>query len=86
MTAPAQTPEIPTEFAHRTTLRRGEVAGTSGLSEKTVDERIADGTLRATRVGRTVLVIASDVWRMLGLCGECPEVSQEAKSILRRIA
>ena len=85
MTAALQTPEIPPEFANRTALRRREVAETLGCSDRFVDSLIADGTLRAETIRKTVFVVASDVWGMFGICGECPETSHDAERFLRRV-
>ena len=84
MTVPA--PGIPAAFANRLTLKRGAVAELLGCSERFVDRLIADGTLRAKRVRKTVFVVAADLWGMFGLFGECQEISQDAESFLRRIA
>ena len=74
---------IPPEFAHRTALSRGEVARTLGKSEKFVDGKIADGTLRAWRMGRTVFVVASDVW---GLPDRPREASDRGRILYREMA
>ncbi len=85
MAAATQTPfdAIPTQLAGRVALSRAEVAATLGRSEAFVDDLIADGTLRAKRVRRTVLVIANDVWVMLGLAAPTVEMSTEAREVIR---
>ena len=77
--------EIPPEFANRLALKRAEVAALLGCSDRFVDSLIADGTLRAKTIRKTVFVVASDVWGMFGICGECREISQEAERFLRRV-
>jgi hypothetical protein len=86
MTAALPAPEIPPEFAQRLALSRAEVAGILGKRERFVDDLIEDGTLRAKKIRRTVFVVASDVWGLFGICGECREISQEAETFLRGIA
>ncbi len=85
MAAPAQTPfdAIPPHLVGRVALSRAEVATTLGHSEAFVDDLIADGTLGAKRVRRTVLVIANDVWKMLGLAGPTVEISTETRELVR---
>ena len=83
MTAPAPFDEIPPQLSGRVALSRAEVAETLGRSEAFVDDLIADGTLRAKRVRRTVLVIANDVWKMLDLASPAAGISAEAREILR---
>jgi hypothetical protein len=85
VTAALPAPEIPPEYAQRLALSRAEVAARLGRSEKFVDGLIKDGTLRAKKIHRTVFVVASDVWGMLGICGECRETSQEAETFLRKV-
>ena len=85
MAAPTQTPfdAIPPQLAGRVALSRAEVATTLGCSEAFVGDLIADGTLRAKRVRRKVLVIANDVWKMLGLAAPPGEMSTEAREVVR---
>jgi hypothetical protein len=78
-------PEIPPEFAQRLALKRGEVAGLLGCSERFVDSLIKDGRLRVKVIRRTPFVVASDVWGLFGICGECREISQEAETFLRGV-
>ncbi len=82
--APAQGhSEVPPSYLHRVTLTRTEVARMLGCSVDFVDELIADGSLRASKVRRQVLVIASDVWGLIGLDPGASQLSQEARDLLR---
>lgn len=49
----------------RKALRVSEVAEALGLSTKTVRRMISDRSLRAVRVGRSVLVPADEIDRLL---------------------
>jgi excisionase family DNA binding protein len=75
--------EIPTQYAHRLALRRGEVAEMLGCSERFVDRLIRDGTLGSHTLRKTVFVTAADVWGALGICSKCPPISAEAREIVR---
>ena len=46
---------------------------------------IADGTLRAKRVRRTVFVTAADVWMLMGLEETTPRVTAADRALLRRV-
>ena len=62
-----------------------KVALTLGCSVDFVDELIGDGSLRARRLRRQVFVIASDVWSLVGLDAGPPQVSSEARDLLRSV-
>ncbi len=84
MTAPDQgLSEIPPDYLHRVTLTRAEVARTLGCSVDFVDGLIADGSLRARKIRRQVFVIASDIWSLLELGAAPPQVSREARDLVR---
>lgn len=77
---------IPIVFARRVTLSRAECAETLGRSTEFVDRLIERGKLRTVREGRAVLVIAADLWAMLGLAPEAmAPVSDRARAIVESL-
>jgi excisionase family DNA binding protein len=56
----------PQELAQPDAVSIPEAAGKLGVSQRTVERRIADGSLRVVRLGRRVLVPQTEVDRLLG--------------------
>ncbi len=63
-------PAIPERYADRATLSREEAALTLGKSLDFVDALISDGNLKTVKLRTSILVIAYDLWRLLGLVKE----------------
>ena len=80
-------PAIPQPFAKRVTLSRREVAEMLGKSLEFVDSLVADGSLRTMKLRGAVLIIAWDLWRLLGIVSDDARltISQETDSLLDRI-
>jgi excisionase family DNA binding protein len=58
---------IPPSLRNRVTLSVAEVAETLGLSERTVEQLVARGEFRSTKLGGRRLVLAASIWEALGL-------------------
>jgi excisionase family DNA binding protein len=56
---------LPSPITDRPPFSITEAATFTGLSRATIERRIADGTLKATKIGRAVRISAADVDRLL---------------------
>ena len=73
-------PAIPQRYVDRATLTPGEVGAMLGKSRDFVDRLIDAGDLRAVKIRGSVLVIAYDLWRMLGFVSEHADFLNELDS------
>ena len=58
---------IPPSLRDRVTLSVAEVSETLGLGERTVEQLVAKGEFRSTKLGGRRLVLAASIWQALGL-------------------
>lgn len=58
---------IPPSLRDRITLSVAEVSEALGLGQRTVEQLVANGEFRSTKLGGRRLVLAASIWQALGL-------------------